>query len=475
MNRKEAGYNITGICRHNLSRIWRLFGSMRLAVILMLAITALSMLGALLIQVPANIVEDPNLYSQWVDAVAGNKVGSWAPLLSALSLFDVFHSPWFIIAGVLLILNICICSINRWSGFSASLRGGAVRHGNSFYAVTDSCIELSTGNLQAEKGANIAEKVMKSRGFRTRSSSDETALYLAGDKNRFFRLGTFASHVSLVLFVLAFVTGNYFGFQDSGFTVAEGSNRAVGHDSGLALQLVSFVDEYYDSGRPKDYRSQVILYENGEAVEQATIRVNHPLIYNGIRFYQSYYGPAVSLRVADEEGYKLFDGGVALEQSLLAQGYLHYEGFFVLPEAGLTVRIIKSGSGTASPMIPAGWVAVDIRAGNEQIDLKLLEKGVPRIVSGLEFTYLDESRYSGFQVRHDPTNSLIWVASTLFLLGICAVLYFPYRQVWIRAETLGDDQGRLAIRMSASRGNTGMPELQTLAAKIEKEISEQNN
>ncbi|MFC2000951.1 cytochrome c biogenesis protein ResB [Chloroflexota bacterium] len=471
VGQEEAGHNKSGFYQ----RIRRLFGSMRLAVILMLVITALSMVGALLIQVPANIAEDPSLYSQWVDTVAGNKVGSLAQLLSELSLFDVFHSPWFIIAGTLLILNIFMCSINRWSGISASLRGGAVRHKDAFYAVTDSCIALATGNLQAKEGADIAERVMKSRGFHVRSTGDETAVYLAGDKNRFFRLGTYASHVSLVLFVLAFVAGNYFGFQDYGFTIPEGNNRAVGHDTGLSLQLVSFVDEYYDSGRPKDYRSQVILYENGEAVKQTIIRVNHPLIYNGIRFYQSYYGPAVSLRVKDGAGNKLFNGGVALEQSLFAQDYLHHEGFFDLPGTGLTVRVIKAGSSVGSPMIPAGLVAVDIRTGSDQIDLKLLETGVPRVVSGLEFTYLEVSRYSGFQVRHDPTNGLIWVASTLFLLGICAVLYFPYRQVWIQSETRGNGEGRLVIRMSGSRGNTDVSELPTLAAKIEKELSEQNN
>ena len=211
---------------------------MRLAVILMLVITAISLLGALLIQVPADIAEDPNLYSQWVDAVAGNKVGGWAPFLSAISLFDVFHSPWFIIAGTLLMLNIIICSINRWSVIGASLRGGAIKQNRAFFTRSDSCAEMSTGTLPAEEAAGIAEKVMKARGFRTRSTSDETGIYLAADKNRFFRLGTYASHARLVLFALAFVAGNYFGFQDSSFTVPEGSNRAVGHDTGLSLQLV---------------------------------------------------------------------------------------------------------------------------------------------------------------------------------------------------------------------------------------------
>ena len=465
---EETGPKQLNLFRLVANRIWHLFKSMRLAVILMLVITTLSLLGALLIQVPTNIAEDPNLYSQWVDAVAVNKVGSWAPLLSTLSLFDVFNSPWFIIAGTLLMLNILVCSINRWSNISASLRGGAVRKNYAFYNVSDSCTELSTGNLPAEEAASITEEVMKTRGFRTRSTSDETGVYLAADKNRFFRLGTYVSHASLILFVLAFITGQYFGFENTHFTVAEGSVRSVGHDTDLSLQLISFVDEYYENDRPKDYRSDVILYENGAAIKQATIQVNHPLSYKGVRFYQSYFGPAVTLRVEDKDGRELFNDGVALDWSLPVQGYQHYEGYFDLPETGMTVRIIKSGSGAGSPMIPAGRVAVDIRVGNEQVGLKLLELGVPRTLSSLEFTYLDESQFSGFQVSKDPTNILIWIASSLFILGICAVLYFPHRQVWILVERSTRENGHLLIRMNI------VPELETLKTKLEERLSENN-
>lgn len=439
----------------------------------MLIITALSLLGALLIQVPGGIAEDPNLYGQWVDTVAGNKVGDWAPFLSALRLFDVFHSPWFIIAGAILILNILVCNINRWNTIRSSLRGSVIKQSQGFYSGSDTCVGLSTGMLSNEEAAGITERLMKARGYRVRSTSSKTAVYQAGDKNRLFRLGTYVHHLSLILFILAFITGNYFGFKDSDFTVPEGSVRAVGHDTNLFLELTSFVDEYYQNGRPKDYRSDVTLYENGQVVATDTIRVNHPLIYNGIRFYQSYFGPAVTLRVNDSNGRELFNDGVALEQTLVTQGYLHYEGFFDLSETDLSIRIIKSGSSYGSPMIPPGHVAVDIRMGNNQINLKLLDLGVSQIVSGLEFTYLEETQYSGFQVSHDPTNSLIWIASTLFVLGICAVLYFPYRQFWVRVETRENNQGRLAIRISGSRRSAMAQELQMLVTKIEKEISKQ--
>ncbi len=119
-------------------------------------------------------------------------------------------------------------------------------------------------------------------------------------------------------------------------------------------------------------------------------------------------------------------------------------------------------------MIPAGQLAVDVRQGGEQINLKLVELGTPRVVSGLEFTFLEESKYSGFQVSRDPTNMLIWIASIMFIIGISAVFYFPYRQAWVLSQPVGQEDSRLLIRTLAQRGFSSTSELNTLVSRIEK-------
>jgi len=455
--------------------LWRLFSSMRLAVILMLVIAGLSLVGALLIQVPWEMARDPQLYSYWIDTVARSKVGALTPVLSALGLFDVFHSYWFIVTGALLMLNILVCSVNRWRGIRLNLQGGVVRHQESFYAIGSSCAELATVPLPVAEAARISEKVLRLQSYRTRTETDENNVYIAADKNRYYRLGTYFSHLSLILFVLSFIAGSYFGFRDSSFTVPVGSTREIGHDTGLSLQLSSYVDEYYDSGRPKDYRSQVVLYEDGQIVRQALIRVNHPLVYKGIRFYQAYFGPAARILVRDKNGRDIFSENVPLDSSFNVQGYRYFEGLFDLEEVDLSARLIRSAAGAYDPMIPAGQLAVGVKRGSEQIDLGLIEPGIPRIVGGLEFTFLEESEYSGFQVRHDPTNTLIWIASVMFIIGICAVLYFPYRQVWILSQPLGQGNSRLLIRTLSPRSYRSTSDLNTLANQIEKEMEEDGN
>ncbi len=456
--------------------LWRLFSSIRLAVILILIITGLSIVGALLIQVPSEIANDPQAYLNWIDTVARSKVGAWTPFLSALRMFNVFSSLWFIITGTLLMLNIFICSLKRWRGINLSLRGGAIKQREDFYITGKTQAELKATKEPAAEAAKKSEKILKGQGYRTRTESDGKNIYIAADKNRYYRLGTYFSHFSLILFVLAFITGSYFGFRDLNFTVPEGSFREVGHDTSLSLKLVSFVDEYYDNGTPSDYRSEVILYDDGQPVRQATIQVNHPLVYKGIRFYQLYFGPAAKMHVRDKDGNDVFSGNVPLNGSFDIEGIRRHEGFFELdlPEAHLHARLIGSAVNAEDFIIPAGHIAVDLQSQGGQIDFKLVSLSTPTIVGGLEFTFLEDSQYSGFQVSRDPANVLIWIASALFMIGICAVFYFPYRQAWVLSQPLGQNNSRLLIRTRAPRGFRSTSELSALVDQIKKQLPKQS-
>ena len=249
-----------------------------------------------------------------MDSVASNKISNWAGFLSTLGLFDVFHSLWFIIVGALLILIIISCNINCWSSLRRLFRGSAINTNGDFYTPDDSCVEISTGILPVAVAAAVTEKALKAKRYRVQTRETRDTRYFAAVRNSIFCPGTYASHLSLIIFILAFITGNHFGFTNSAFTVPENGIREVGHDTNLSLELVSFTDEYYQEGMTKDFRSDVILYENGNVVATDIIRVDHPLIYNGIRFYQSYYGPAVNFSIQDKHGNEIFNGGYGEKQ-----------------------------------------------------------------------------------------------------------------------------------------------------------------
>ncbi len=142
-------------------------------------------------------------------------------------------------------------------------------------------------------------RLLRNKRYKVKTAIVRGNTYLSGDKYRFSALGTYLIHFSLVLLIAGFLLGSYLGFRNPSFVVAEGNIQDVGYNTSLSLRLDSFSDEYWPDGTPKDYRSEVTIYENGLEVKQGTVRVNHPMTYNGIRFFQSFFGPAASLRISD--------------------------------------------------------------------------------------------------------------------------------------------------------------------------------
>ena len=59
----------------------------------------------------------------------------------------------------------------------------------------------------------------------------------------------------------------------------------------FSLHLRDFRIEYYDKppGQIRDYKSDLVVLEQGREVAQRVIEVNHPLYYGGYHFYQEYY------------------------------------------------------------------------------------------------------------------------------------------------------------------------------------------
>jgi len=427
-----AGRNGKSKLGGTVDRVWRFFASVRLAIILIIVVSGLSLLGAFL----------PGI--------------------------DVFHSLWFLGTGALLILNIIVCSLNRWGNIKSSVLGGPVKQKESFLTGGNLWAEIDTASLAQGTAAMVSQNVLRRNRYRVRVESDGDGIHIAGDKNRFFRLMTYVSHLSLILLVVAYLLTSYLGFHDNGVVVAEGETLQIGHNTGLAVKLVSFVDEYYADHTPRDYRSEVVLYENGLEAKQATIRVNHPLLYKGVRIYQSFFGPAVWLTVS-QNGTALFQGDVPLDSMVASQGIQGEAGTFDLP-GGLAAVVFSPSPGTGNGAIPAGRLAFEVIKNDQEVGVGLGQKGASSNIAGLDFTYVADAKFSGFQVSREPANILIWIASALFILGITLVFYFPHRQVWVLHQSQADGRSRLLVRVSVPRGYNGASELNTLVTIIRKEL-----
>lgn len=95
-----------------LRRVWHLLISLKLAVILLLAILVVAFLRTLFPQLPPGVAADPDTQSLWL-AMAQEKYGLLFSPLHTLGLFNLFYSLWFRLLLSLLIINVTICTINR--------------------------------------------------------------------------------------------------------------------------------------------------------------------------------------------------------------------------------------------------------------------------------------------------------------------------------------------------------------------------
>ncbi|MFC2017266.1 cytochrome c biogenesis protein ResB [Chloroflexota bacterium] len=450
-------------------RLWRFFSSLQMAVVLMLVLVGLALLGTLLVQVPPGVASDPEKYAWWLNSVVRPSFGVWVEPLAFFQLFDVFRSLLFLLAGVLLIANIIVCSMNRWKGLRRTVAGGWIRQADEFYRKGGNQAELADLAVSAQEALTLFSTALKGRRYRVRTEYSAENVYIAADKNWHSRFGTYLIHLSIVLLIIGFLVGNYFGFRNLSFIVPEGSTCEVGYGTYLSLRLESFVDEYWSDGTPKDYRSQVVMYEGGEEVKRGVIRVNHPMSYDGIRFHQSFFGPAVVMEVWTAEGEMLYHGGVALPMRL-KDGPLQYPlGSFNIPEAGLTIYVVGPAVNASDARVEESQIDLGIYRDNsaDPVAWIRLNQRERYELEGMEFSFLRDGKYSGFQVSRDPGNSLIWVGSGLFLLGLGMVLCLPHRHVWALVEPVPDGKSRMLIRPVSTKSPGAASEFQNIISELQ--------
>ncbi|MCL5073973.1 MAG: cytochrome c biogenesis protein ResB [Actinobacteria bacterium] len=447
--------------------LMRLFKSIKLAVFLILILSLLGFLGTIIPQVPEEFVTNPSGYSWWLENVAYYRFGFWTLILKALGFFNVFHSFLFIAAGVLLMLNIIVCTIMRIPKIRSRLSVANTIRDRSFYLNGDYNAELIRSSSKAESIGPSLIAIFKRYRYKIKQDMYGDLFYLAADKNRFSLIGTYAVHLSLFLFVIGFILGSSIGFRDASFIIAEDNIKNIGHNTGISLGLKSFTDEYWTDGTPKDYRSEVAVFENGKEVKRGTIKVNHPLIYKGIRFHQMFFGPAVKMLVMDSEGLVLFDNNVALPSVRISRPLQRPEGSFKLKGTDYSVVIIGSAVNGTDTLIGKDEIGIEIYENTDiPVAWTTLQLGISQKIAGLNITFMEHKKYSGLQVSREPGISLIWIASFLFISGLCMVFFFPRQQIWIAVCSVSSITTQMLVKLNSSKKFNAETEFLKLIAEI---------
>lgn len=426
--------------------LYRKLTSMRFALLLLALLALLTLAGALLVQAPGEVRNDPHAYAEWLDSVRP-KYGGWTDVLDFLGLFSVFSSLWFKAGVALLAASLLTCSARNLPRLWRIATRPRMVMTEAFFERAPHRARVAS---EAGPGATLAavRAAFRRHHFRTAVERHGDEVHVCADRFRWGPFGRILAHLSFVLILLGATLTATSGFRDESFAVPVGGTEPVGHGTGLSVKVASFSDSYYLNGEPRDYASKLVLYDRGRPVRTQEVRVNHPLHYGGIDFYQSFFGPAVVIRAQAPNGHVLFDRGVPLLYG--SSDGTHVIGRFSLPGQGLKVFAVTPQSGEVDPRIGPGQTQLEVyRSGSDTpVGFKVLSQGRPARIAGVDFTFVRDREFAGLIVAHDPGWTLVWIGAVLLIAGICLVFLFPHRRIRavVRRTATGSEAAVAAIR-----------------------------
>ena len=305
-----------------LRALLELLASMRFAIALLTIICIASVIGTVLKQ------HEPS-----VNYV--NQFGPfWAELFLALKLNAVYSAWWFLLILAFLVVSTTLCLMRHTPKYLADLRNYKenIREQSlkAFHHKAEADLAEAPQAAAQRIGGILARSGWKVK-LQERDTKDGKGFMLAAKAGAANKLGYIAAHTAIVLICIGGLLdgdlivraqmwlGGKTPYTGAGrisdvpeqhrlslknptfrgnLMVAEGTQAGtaiLNQSDGVLLQelpfsveLKKFSVEYYDTGMPKLFASDVIIHdkETGEQTEER-IEVNHPASYKGIEIYQS--------------------------------------------------------------------------------------------------------------------------------------------------------------------------------------------
>lgn len=316
MSASPSGSEVQGGSRWKQETV-ELLSSMRFAIALFTIICIASVIGTVVQQhqPPVNYV---------------NQFGPfWAEVFGRLGLYAVYSTAWFLLILVFLVVSTSLCVARHTPKILADLRNYKENIRESallaFHLKASGALPLD----RAQALARVSE-VLANDGWKGKAQVREGGVMVAARQGAANKLGYIAAHSAIVLICIGGLLdgdlivnaqmallgkSTYAGgglikdvAPEHRLSAANPTFRAnlyvpekavagtavINLTSGIVLQdlpfqveLKKFVVEYYDTGMPKLFASDIVVHDADGTKTEAKVKVNEPFIHKGIAIYQS--------------------------------------------------------------------------------------------------------------------------------------------------------------------------------------------
>ncbi len=457
---------------------WNIFKSVKLAVFLLITLAIVAIVGTLIPQGEESIGFVMRLRPETFR------------IFSVLGLFDVYHTLWFRAILGLLALNLVVCSIDRlpkaWKRMKAR---PPVDMKRPFEDLNEDNVLVLKGKMEliSKRVKGFLQKIAKD----IRSKSTDTGCFFYFEEGRYSHLGVYIVHLSIIIILLGGIIGSIWGFEGY-MNILEGEKRDVVRlirrvkplRLGFYVRCDRFLVDYYKNGMPKEYMSE-LTFITGQKEVKRQVRVNHPVKFRGITFYQASYGVSIGdsscIKIINRLSGKSFKVDLKLGQS------------YQIPDTGTVIKLvdIRKDFARAGPAI---FLLVRLKQGKEMKlilfkDMGLAKKRLPApmlnaamfnpsLIEPYTFIVKDipTRYYTGLQVSKDPGVPIVWTGFLMLIIGLMVTFFTSHKRIWVRIIKKGQNKVEVAVSGMSNRDPVSLAKkISSILNGIKKEVSPNAN
>ncbi len=413
-------------------KTWRTIASIQTGVVLLILVVILAAVGTVVLQRPATEPDEmQNAYSPQA-----------LRILDAVGLTDVFHAWWFL--GLMVLVSLCIIAAsvdrfpNSWRYFSRPYKYPDESFRRALHP------QKSVAIADEESGLVAAERALHSLGFKPERVVRKDHFGIFAERHRISELAVYIVHASLLLIFFGTIVDGLWGWRGY-LSLNEGqtSNLVQIRDKStrtlpFSIRCDAAGQQNYQDGTPKKWWSKLVVVADGRDVQKKEIVVNDPLLYDGVRFYQSSYGPNGKVEKLTLVATPSKGSGEKREIGLAENGT-------VALDADTTVRLaqffpdyaVRDGQVYKKSNYmenPAVHLVVTSKSAGQDFDVWFppMEEIADNSKAPYQFqaTDLKMGHYTGLQVSHEPGQWGVWSGVVLLGVGLTVVFYVVHVRFW---------------------------------------------
>ena len=445
--------------------LWAFFSSVKLALFLLFILAGTSIIGTIILQ------NKPNGF--YVKQYGANI----ADLMLKLGITDMYNSWWFLSLLGIFSLNLIICSLERIPNVIRIIRKDNLSvDPERFRKMSLHAVVRPSSNTTAAAKEQILG-YLSGKSWKTTTRDTENGSIFFAQKGSWTRFGVYIVHASILIILLGAVIGSStfaikilhkpeYAFKGSIMIPETGESDCIYTfqtdkkiDLGFSVRCNSFTIEYYSNGMPRTYLSKISILENGKPVVLGDgkilhdLKVNKPLTYKGITFYQSSYQAYSDFVVSltnTSTGFtwqSIIPAGKELEteDGAIAFGIVHVD------TRGEAVQKMKIWFTDHQKKASIFWI------NNNQ-------EAVIQRPSGEYKLRIKQLYATGLQVTKDPGVWWVYSGCAMMLIGLFVAFFMSHRKIWAYLYTK-EGRSMVIFAGSANKNKTGFEKTFTTLAQ----------